>query len=133
MAYNLVNDVHGVEVHQDNVIVLAPDQATYDARVLKRIHQGFNGKNVVVVDPKCSFPVANFEYLGYLVNADAFRPDPRRLATSVNKPSPQNLSELHSLLGVLQFYTLFVSNISQQAPCLFQMVSQLSFEESTSH
>lgn len=65
-----------VEIHQDDIIVHAPYEATYDARLLK-LFQRSHDKNVTINPKKCFF-VINFECLGYLVNSNGFKPDFRR-------------------------------------------------------
>ena len=76
---------------------------------------------------KCTFSVDKLECLGYTVDAEGYQPDEKRLAPLLHVKSPTNLTELRSILGALQYYSRFISNFSEQASCLFELVSAKSF------
>ncbi|VDP70496.1 unnamed protein product [Schistosoma mattheei] len=54
----------------------------------------------------------SFEYLGYLVGGNSFKPDIKRLVPLTNEQFAKNLTELRSLLGSLQYYSRFIPNFS---------------------
>ena len=50
-------------------------------------------------------------YLGYVVNKQGLKPDPDRISAIQKMPEPQNISELRSFLGAINFYSKFVNNM----------------------
>ncbi|MBM6549407.1 reverse transcriptase family protein, partial [Streptococcus dysgalactiae] len=70
----IVKGLDGVEVYQDDIFVHAPDKQTHDAHLLSLLKR-FVEFNVAVNPKKCEFSVSRFSCLGYVVDADGFRPD----------------------------------------------------------
>lgn len=58
-------------------------------------------RNITRNPIECSSCVSSFEYLGYLVDRNSFKPDIKRLVLLTNEPSARTLTELRSLLGAL--------------------------------
>ncbi|CAH8583682.1 unnamed protein product [Schistosoma bovis] len=116
-----VNDLEDIEVYQDDLIVHGSDKVTYDQRFIASLRRLIE-KNITVNLNKCSFCACSFEYLGYLVDGNGFRPDMKRLAPLTNAPSPKNLTELHSIVCALQYYSRFIPSFSCRANCLFNIL-----------
>jgi hypothetical protein len=51
-------------------------------------------------------------YLGHLVSARGIQPIRSKVETITKAPVPQNLTELQSFLGIVQYYARFVPNLS---------------------
>ncbi|CAH8542619.1 unnamed protein product [Schistosoma intercalatum] len=124
---NVVSDLEGVEVYQDDLIVHGSNKVVHDQRLIALLRRLIE-KNITVNPNKCSFCVSSFECLGYLVDGNGFRPDMKRLAPLTNAPSPKNLTELRSLVGALQYYSRFIPNFSCRANCLFNILTSNSFK-----
>ncbi|VDP85082.1 unnamed protein product [Schistosoma mattheei] len=127
----VVSDLEGVEVYQDDLIVHGSNKVVHDQRLIALLRRLFE-ENITVNPNKCSFFVSSFEYLGYLVDGNGFRPDMKRLAPLTNAPSPKNLTELCSLVGALQYYSRFIPNFSCRANCLFNILTFKWSEEQES-
>ena len=123
---NIVKNLDGVEVYQDDVIVHAPSKSMHDECLLQ-LFRRLSDANILVNPDKCCFSVHHFKCLGYVVDASGFRPDPDRLSPLINTNSPTSMTELRSLIGALQYYSRFIPNFSHTANCLFQILSEKSF------
>ena len=57
---------------------------------------------------KCSFAMTNIKYLGYVIDSTDIHVDPEKVQILKDWPIPQNLHELRSFLGLVNFYRWFI-------------------------
>ena len=128
----IVAGIEGVVVYQDDIIVYGPDKATHTDRLLALLGRLAN-VNVAINPKKCLFSVDHFTCLGYEINGQGFKPDPKRLSPLIKAPSPTNHEQLRSLLGALQYYSRFIPNFSKTANILFDLQNSKAFNWSPEH
>ena len=61
---------------------------------------------------KCSFLQDLVEYLGHRVDAEGIRATTEKLAVTEKAPMPQNVQQLRSFLGLLNYYRKFLPNLA---------------------
>ncbi|XP_022825572.1 uncharacterized protein K02A2.6-like [Spodoptera litura] len=61
---------------------------------------------------KCSFLQESVKYLGFIIDKKGLRPDPAKLDAISSAPRPENITQLKSFLGMLNYYGKFISNLS---------------------
>ncbi|XP_059063838.1 uncharacterized mitochondrial protein AtMg00860-like [Cryptomeria japonica] len=61
----------------------------------------------------CSFGLESIQYLGYVVDGKGIHVDPTKIQVIKDWPSPKNIIELRSFLGLANFYRRFVLGFSQ--------------------
>ena len=72
---------------------------------------------------KCEFAKKEVRYLGRLVSAEGYRPDPKDVAVLEKfRAPPTNIGELRSLLGFLGYYRCYVKDFSIKAKPLYDML-----------
>lgn len=64
---------------------------------------------------KCSFFQSETEYLGFVINQDGIKPDPKKVEAIKTLPSPKNVREVRSFMGMCSYYRRFVPNFSKIA------------------
>ena len=80
---------------------------------LETILQVFREKGIKLNGKKCDFCKTEIRYLGRLISAEGYRPDPENVESLNNcKTPPKTVTELHSLLGFLGFYRTYVKDFS---------------------
>ena len=52
------------------------------------------------------------QFLGHVIDAEGVHPSPEKVQAVVEAPSPANVTELWSFLGMLQYYGKFLPNLS---------------------
>ena len=69
---------------------------------------------------KCLFMAPSVSYLGYKIDAEGLHPLPDKLQAVKAAPTPRNISELKSYLGLLTYYGKFppatVSTVNKRFP-----------------
>ena len=89
---------------------------------------------------KCSFMLPSVTYLGHTVDAEGIHPTQEKLLAVQNAPSPSNVGELRSYLGMLNYYHKFMPNLStvlaplheqlhKEVQWKWERAQQLAFEE----
>ena len=61
---------------------------------------------------KCQFLAPLVQYLGHVIGNDGLRMADGNLRAIVDVPSPTNVQELRSFLGLLNYYGKFIANLS---------------------
>eukprot|EP00253_Pinus_taeda_P009630 PITA_09630 len=61
---------------------------------------------------KCTFGTTQVQYLGYIIDEQGVHVDPTKIQVIQDWPSPTTLKELHSFLGLANFYHRFVLGFS---------------------
>ena len=87
---------------------------------LKRLNvvlQRLQNAGLRLKDSKCEFLVASVTYLGHQIDADGLHPVNEKIKAIQDAPEPRNVTELKSYLGLLSYYSRFLSNmLSNLAP-----------------
>ena len=107
----ILQGLPGVTCYIDDILVTgANDQEHLQnlEQVLERLsHQGMRLK-----ESKCSFLMPSVDYLGHRIDASGLHPTSEKLEAVLKAPTPRNLKELRSFLGLINYYGAFIPNLS---------------------
>ena len=120
---NLLAGIPGVVVYLDDILVTGPTEIEHLQsleEVLKRLaNSGLRARK-----GKCSFMAPSVSYLGHKIDAEGLHPLPDKLQAVKEAPTPQNVSELKSYLGLLMYYGKFLPNLSTKLQPLYQLLAK---------
>ena len=72
---------------------------------------------------KCEFGKTSLVYLGYIIGGVQLKIDPTKVEVIVKWPRPQNVIEVRSFLGAIQYWRKFIANFSFIASSLHALTS----------
>ena len=120
---NLLQDIPGVVVYIDDVLITGPDESGHIAaleEVLRRMEQA----GLRLSKGKCLFMAPSVEYLGYKIDAEGLHPLPEKVRAIERAPKPRNTTELKAYLGLLTYYGRFLPNLSTVLSPLYRLLRQ---------
>ena len=107
----LLRDIPHACVYIDDVLVSGESEAEHLQIlevVLTRLQQaGFRLKL-----SKCAFMLPSLEYLGHVISKDGIQPTETKKRAIVDAPTPKNVTELRSFLGMLTYYSKFLPKLA---------------------
>ena len=62
---------------------------------------------------KCEFFKPELKFLGHIISADGMRPDPAKVATVRDWPTPVSVYEVRSFLGLANYFRKFIQGYSK--------------------
>ncbi|XP_061727150.1 uncharacterized protein K02A2.6-like isoform X1 [Cydia pomonella] len=118
---NLLKDIPQVEVFLDDILIGTPDVASHLVtldKVLRKLHS----HGMKLKKSKCFFFTEEVQYLGFIISKDGIKADPAKIEAIVKIPRPQNVTELKSFLGIVNFYARFVARLSTILSPLYDLL-----------
>lgn len=71
---------------------------------------------------KCSFMRDSISYVGFIIDKQGLHPDPNKVTAIVNAPAPCNVTQLRSFLGMVNYYSKFINNLSSTLNPLYKLL-----------
>ena len=120
---HLFQDIEGVEVIVDDLVVWGEDVELHDAR-LRQVLDRCRERNLKLNRGKCHFRVSEVRYVGHVLSADGVKPDPQKVEAINGMSVPVNREELQRFLGVVTYLSKFIPNMSQKSAPLRQLLQK---------
>ena len=91
---------------------------------LEAVLQRFQNHGIRVKREKCAFLQSSVEYLGHRIDAQGLHTAESKRRAIDQAPRPQNVQELRSFLGLLNYYGKFIPNLSTTIQPLNQLLQK---------
>ena len=107
----LLHGIPGVCVYLDDVLVTGKtttDHLNNLAAVLTRLQSA----GIRLKKEKCCFMLPSVEYLGHKISSQGLQPSQEKIRAIPRAPTPSNLTQLKSFLGLVNYYSKFLPNCS---------------------
>ena len=88
--------------------------------VLRHLEQN----NLRIKKSKCEFIKDSVEYLGHCVDSQDLHTLPSKVEAILKAPDPENLQQLRSFLGLLNYYEKFIPNLASIVYPLNQLLQE---------
>lgn len=110
-----------VFIYFDDILVSTSSRQEH-IEALTQIFDRFQKYNVKINESKCQFFKDRVEYLGHTLSSDGIRPLSNKVECIMSAPTPTNVTELKSFLGLLNYYGKFLPNLSSELSPLYQLL-----------
>lgn len=91
---------------------------------LKKVLDRLDGANLRLKAKKCSFFKKEVSFLGYVVSETGIKTDPAKTESIEKIPTPNNVTELRSFLGLVSYYRKYIKDFASIAKCLHSLTSK---------
>ena len=110
-------------VYMDDIIVYSKKLEEHERKIPK-LFDRLTKANVVLQPEKCEFLKLEVAYLGHIITQGGVKPDPGKIETIVNFPSPKCTKDVRSFLGTTGYYHRFIKNYAKISKNLAELTSK---------
>ena len=117
----LLTDIPGVLVHDNDILIFAAtrdvhDQRLYEVNTKRRAHSQQRQMQI-------PFHQSRIEYLGHIIDSEGISPDPKRTDAMRKMPPPASLTELRRFIGIVNQLNKFSPKIAELSQPLRKLLS----------
>ncbi len=110
-------------IYLDDIIVHG---RTFDSMVanLENAFSRLQDAGLKLKPRKCQLFCKEVEYLGHIISATGIRTDPKKIDAVKQWPTPRNLTELRSFVGLCSYYRKFIKGFANIAKPLHKLTEK---------
>ena len=117
---SLLQGVSNISVYIDDILASEMEHLQTLEQVITRLEQA----GMQLKKSKCTFLMNSMEYLDHCISVDGIRPSPERKQAVIEAPAPQNLEQLRSFLGLVNYYGKFLPNLANTLSPLYRLFAK---------
>ena len=117
----LLSGLPHVGVFLDDIGVTGKDDAEHMAN-LEEVFRRLEDEGLKINTNKCRWMADEIQYLGYCISKDGVRPTDQNLKAVLEAPEPENVAQVRSYLGMLNYYGKFIKNLSTIAAPMYRLL-----------
>ena len=118
---SLLGGLPHVCIYLDDILVTGESEAAH-LQNLAAVLQRLESAGVHLKRAKCSFMMPEVEYLGHSISAKGIQPVRGKVRAIRDAPQPEDVSQLHSFLGMLNYYGKFLPNLATLLRPLYDLL-----------
>ena len=120
---SLFQGCKGVSVYLDDILVTG--QSVDDHFVnLDKVLGILATSGLKLNKEKCAFMLPRVEYLGHVIDESGLDPTKEKVKAIQEAPQPHNVTELRSFLGIINYYSKFLPNLSVTLSPLYHLLKK---------
>ena len=120
---NLLQGIEEVVVYLDDILVTGKCQDQHLQR-LEEVLQRLSAARLRLKRVKCQFMVPSVQYLGVTIDTEGTHPNKDKVRAIQEAPAPTSVKELKAFLGLLNYYSKFLHNISSVLAPLYKLLKK---------
>ena len=120
---SILSGIKGVMVRVDDILVATSGGVIAHMEVIKQVFGRLAKHNVKLNGQKCQFFKTQVKYMGHILSKGGISPVKSKLDAIRLAPRPEDVSQLRSFLGMLNYYSKFIKDFSCKLHPLYQLLS----------
>ena len=118
---SLLGDLPHVCIYLDDILVTGESDAAH-LRNLAAVLERLESVGVRLKREKCSFMIPEVEYLGHRISTQGIQPVSEKVRAVRDAPTPKDVSQLRSFLGMVTYYGKFLPNMATLMRPLYDLL-----------
>lgn len=118
---SILQGIDGVVVFLDDILICGKNRKQHIER-LETVLQKLANCGLKLLCDKCSFFKSKIEYLGYVIDAEGLHTSDSKIMAIKNAPIPKSVTQLKSILGLINYYGKFIKNLSTVLHPLYKLL-----------
>lgn len=123
----ILKDCKGVFIYLDDILVHGKTKEEHDSN-LENVMKQLKSHTVKLNLSKCNFGTKSCVFLGFLIDKHGCHVTKDRIEAIKAFRCPQNLAEIRSFIGLMNFVDKFIVNRADKVQCLQKMIRDRKFE-----
>lgn len=128
----IFRDCEGVMIYLDDILVYGKTRDEHDKH-LQEVLRRLKEHNVSLNQKKCSFSKTSCTFLGFKIDKDGYHVTDERLEAIKNFRRPENIAEVRSFLGLMNFVDKFIMNRVDKTMNLQNLIVEKTFRWTALH
>ncbi|MCP4746766.1 MAG: hypothetical protein GY874_11595, partial [Desulfobacteraceae bacterium] len=129
----LMSDLEYVRSYIDDLLIIWNDSFKDHLTKLEKVFKKMHKAGLEVNCAKSTFGIDKCKYLGYFLTRQGIKPQSKKIKSILAINSPQNVKELHSFLGIVQYYRDLWEKRSEMLAPLTDLIAECGETKSTKH
>ncbi|XP_037876915.1 uncharacterized protein K02A2.6-like [Bombyx mori] len=123
LMVNMFKNVPNVVVFYDDILIRNQDLDSH-LKSIKEVLDILERYGLKIKRSKCEFMVTEVRYLGFIIDQNGVRVDPEKVKSIATMPHPNNVTELKSFIGMVNFYSKFIQDLSAHLSPLYALLKK---------
>ncbi|KMQ82914.1 enzymatic polyprotein endonuclease reverse [Lasius niger] len=122
---NVLSGLQGNElfVYMDDIVIYARSLKEHEVK-FNKLMQRLRTANLKLQPDKCEFLRHEVAYLGHIIGADGVKPDPNKIKSIAEFPTPKTEKNIKQFLGLAGYYRRFIPQFSKTAKPLTDLLKK---------
>ena len=120
---SLLGGLDGVSVYIDDILVAGSSLESH-LKNLDAVLDKLEKAGLRLNKEKCFFLQPKLEYLGYVIDETGIHPTQEKVRAIQEAPTPTNVKELRSFLGLITYYSKFLPDMSSMMAPLYTLLGK---------
>ena len=120
---SILHGIPKVVVYLDDILITGANDEEH-LKNLSEVLSHMQSAGLRLRKDKCKFMSLSVVYLGHRIDAQGLHPTSEKVAAIQQAPTPQNSTELRAYLGLLNYYSKFMPNLSAKLAPLYKLLQK---------
>ena len=103
----LLNGIENVIIYQDDLLILTETIEQHE-EILNKVLSTLKEGGIKINVKKSEFFIESVQYLGHVFSKNGVKPSPRKVEAILKAPSPTNIKQVQSWVGLCNFFSKFI-------------------------